>query len=198
MPIYNWSWQLYKNKKYWNAKQLFHYVHFPQWCAYPPPHTLATSICISAHSQNQNFLVCYTNPCNRLSWEAPPVKKFPAFITIHITPILTTVLSSMNPIHHTFPPYFLEIHTIYHKFNLVSEFDGINQKAAQLISQLVDSNTSTFMPNPINMSHISVHSVSRQVPWIFSILDRYHSIFGLWRTIKCYSLPLCFLSESKC
>jgi len=118
--------------------------------------------------------------------------------SVHITRILTTVPSRMNPIHHTFPPYFLEIHTIFHKFNLVSEFDGINQKAAQLISQLVDSNTSTFMPNPINMSHISVHSASRQAPWIFSMLDRYHSISGLWRTIKYYSLPHCFLSESKC
>ena len=41
--------------------------------------------------------------------------------------------------------------TIYHKFILVSKFDSINQKAAQFISQLVDSNTSTFMPNPVNM-----------------------------------------------
>ena len=85
--------------------------------------------------------------------------------SVHITRILTTVLSRMNP--------------IYHKFNLVSEFDGINQKAAQPISQLVDSNPSNFMSNPINMSHISVHSASRQAPWIFSILDRYHSISGL-------------------
>jgi len=59
---------------------------------------------------------------------------------------------------------------IYHKFNLVSKPDSINQKAAQLISQLVDSNTSTFMPNPIKMFHISVHSASTQAPWIFSIL----------------------------
>jgi len=57
MLIYNWGWQLsYKNKKLeWNAKQLFHYVQFPFWCAYLPPHTTATSIFISAQSQNQNF-----------------------------------------------------------------------------------------------------------------------------------------------
>ena len=42
------------------------------------------------------------------------------------------------------------------------QIDGINQKAAQIISQLVDSNTSTFMPNPINMFHISVHSANRK------------------------------------
>ena len=30
-------------------------VHFPYWCAYLPPHTIATTICIPAHSQNQNF-----------------------------------------------------------------------------------------------------------------------------------------------
>ena len=60
--------------------------------------------------------------------------------------------------------------TIYHKFNLVSKYDSINQNIAQLISQLVDSNISTFMPNPIKMFHISVPSASRQVPWIFSIL----------------------------
>ena len=74
--------------------------------------------------------------------------------------------------------------------------DGINQKDAKLISQLVDSNT--FMTNPINMFHISVHSAGRQAPWIFSILDRCHSISGLCRTIKYYNLPHCFLSESKC
>ena len=44
------------------------------------------------------------------------------------------------------------------------------------------------MPNPINMFHISVYSASRQAPWIFSILDRWHSISGLCRTIKYYSL----------
>jgi len=38
------------------------------------------------------------------------------------------------------------------------KFDGINQKDVKLISQLVDSNTSTFMTNPIIMFHISVHS----------------------------------------
>jgi hypothetical protein len=32
------------------------------------------------------------------------------------------------------------------------KFDGINQKTAQLISQLVDINTSTFIANPINCS----------------------------------------------
>ena len=48
------------------------------------------------------------------------------------------------------------------------------------------------------MFHISVHSASRQAAWIFSILDRCHSISGLCRTIKYYSLPHCFLSESKC
>ena len=58
--------------------------------------------------------------------------------------------------------------TIYHKFKLVSKSYSINQKAAQLISQIVDSNPSTFMPNPINMFHIFVHSASRQAPWIFS------------------------------
>ena len=28
--------------------------------------------------------------------------------SVHITPILINVLSRMNPIHHTFPPYFLK------------------------------------------------------------------------------------------
>jgi len=53
-------------------------------CAYPPPppHTIATSICISAHSQNQNVQICYTNPCSRLSWKVPLVKKFPVLITL--------------------------------------------------------------------------------------------------------------------
>ena len=88
--------------------------------------------------------------------------------------------------------------TIYHKFNLVSKFDGINQKVAQLISQIVDNNTSTFMPNSVNMLHISVHVHCRQASWIFSILDRCHSISVLCWTIKYYSLPHCFLSESQC
>ena len=30
--------------------------------------------------------------------------------SVHTTPITTTVLSRMNLIHHTFPPYFLKIH----------------------------------------------------------------------------------------
>jgi len=80
--------------------------------------------------------------------------------------------------------------TIYHKFNLVSKFDGINQKAAQLISQLVDSNTSTFMKNSINMFLISVHSAARQAPWIFSILDRCHSTSGLQNNQILLSAPL--------
>ena len=88
--------------------------------------------------------------------------------------------------------------TIHHKLNLVSKSDDINQKAVLLISQLVDSNTSTFMPNTIDMFLISVHSAARQAPWIFSTLDRCHSISGLCKTIKYYSLPHCFLSESKC
>ena len=53
---------------------------------------------------------------------------------------------------------------ISHKLNLVSKFDGIHKKAAPLISHFVDSNTSTFMPNPINMFHISVHSAGTQAP----------------------------------
>ena len=88
--------------------------------------------------------------------------------------------------------------TIYHKFNVLSKFYSINQNAAQRISQLADSNPSTFMPNPVNMFHISVHSASRQAPWKFSILDRCHSISGRCTTIKYYSLPHWFLSESKC
>jgi len=36
------------------------------------------------------------------------------YYSVHVTPILTTVLSRMNPIHHTFPPYFLKIH-----FNII-------------------------------------------------------------------------------
>jgi hypothetical protein len=43
----------------------------------------------------------------------------------------------------------------------------------------VQSLRSTFMPNTVNMFHISAHSASRQAPWIFSILDRCHSISGL-------------------
>ena len=40
------------------------------------------------------------------------------------------------------------------------------------------SNGMTFRVPPC-MFHISAHSASRQAPWIFSILDRCHSISGL-------------------
>ena len=74
----------------------------------------------------------------------------------------------------------------------------LSQNEKNVGIQLCHSNTSTFMPNPINMFHISVHYASRLAPWIFSILDICHSISGLCRKIKYYSLPHCFLSESKC
>jgi hypothetical protein len=46
------------------------------------------------------------------------------------------------------------------------------------------------------MFHISVHSDGRQAPWIFSFLGRCHSISGLCRIIKNYSLPHYFFSET--
>jgi len=81
---------------------------------------------------------------------------------------------------------------------ITKKFDGINQKATQLISQLVGCNTSTFMPNPINMFRISVHSVSRQAPLWLSILERCLSVSGPCRSIKYYNLPNCFFSGSEC
>jgi len=44
------------------------------------------------------------------------------------------------------------------------------------------------MPNPVNMFHISVHSASRQAPYIVSMLHRCHSISELCRTITASSL----------
>jgi len=90
--------------------------------------------------------------------------------------------------------YKAEILTVSHKLNLVSKFDGIHKNAAQLISQLVESNTSTFMPNPINMFHILYNlPVSRHPEYSASLTDVIPFLDSAEQ-----SNTTSFLSESKC
>ena len=85
--------------------------------------------------------------------------------SVNITPILTTVLSRLNPIHHTFLPYFLKIH-----FNIILSNMSSSSKQSLFLqvfwAKLLTSSSHTHTKNHMLISMIlQINWLGYTAPW---------------------------------